>query len=350
MRKLIGIVLILLLAGLLLLVFGFDHTSAKERAGGNLSFSVQTNRVIYDETLKMITVPVRPNKTLTSQKVRVLLTYGWDGNGHSEKVIGETVLTNVDWFSGVENYLRIQAEMVIDEIKSMDKVDLVVIYDGETTITENLKPSQWQVITPPSSSETTNSEISASSKVTEETGSSFSSIEPKFSDSQSMDPRTSTTENTSQDSQSIESSHNSSESESLNTQPVSESESSQITRSRETTATTGTTTVSEAASEELSDSETKPNKLAPNQSQSSKLSVSSNDPAGKQLAKASSSMKKEQEQRTKTSSAKEVNGAVLPKTGSKNTSIYYILFGLGVVILAVFLYWLNRKLFSDERQ
>jgi LPXTG-motif cell wall-anchored protein len=306
--------------------------------------------VIYDEALKVITIPVRPNKTLTSQKVRVLLTYGWDGNGHSEKVIGETVLTNVDWFSGIENYLRIHAEMVIDEIKSMDKVDLVVIYDGETTITENLKPSQWQVITPPSSSETTNSEISASSKVTEETGSSFSSIEPKFSDSQSTDPRTSTTENTGRDSQSIESSHNSSESESLNTQPVSESESSQITRSRETTATTGTTTVSEAASEELSDSETKPNKLAPNQSQSSKLSVSSNDPAGKQLAKASSSVKKEQEQPTKTSSAKEVNGAVLPKTGSKNTSIHYILFGLGVVILAVFLYWLNRKLFSDERQ
>lgn len=265
-------------------------------------------------------------------------------------MIGETVLTNVDWFSGVENYLRIHAEMVIDEIKSMDKVDLVVIYDGETTITENLKPSQWQVITPPSSSETTNSEISASSMVTEETGSSFSSIEPKFSDSQSTDPRTSTTENTSQDSQSIESSHNSSESESLNTQPVSESESSQITRSRETTATTGTTTVSEAASEELSDSETKPNKLAPNQSQSSKLSISSNDPAGKQLAKASSSVKKEQEQRTKTSSAKEVNEAVLPKTGSKTTSIRYIFFGLGVVILAVFLYWLNRKLFSDERQ
>ncbi|MBZ0322420.1 LPXTG cell wall anchor domain-containing protein [Enterococcus casseliflavus] len=348
MRKLVGIVLILLLAGLLLLVFGFDHTSAKERAGGNLSFSVQTNRVIYDETLKLITVPVRPNKTLTSQKVRVLLTYGWDGNGHSEKVIGETVLTNVDWFSGVENYLRIRAEMVIDEIKSMDKVDLVVIYDGETTITENLKPSQWQVITPPSSSKTTNSEISASSKVTEETGSSFSSIEPKFSDSQSTDPRTSTTENTSQDSQSIESSHNSSESESLNTQPVSESESSQITRSRETTATTGTTTVSEAASEDLSDSETKPNNLAPNQSQSSERSVSSNDSTGKQLAKASSSVK--QEQRTKTSSAKEVNADVLPKTGSKNTSIRYILFGLGVVILAVFLYWLNRKLFSDERQ
>lgn len=348
MRKLVGIVLILLLAGLLLLVFGFDHTSAKERAGGNLSFSVQTNRVIYDETLKLITVPVRPNKTLTSQKVRVLLTYGWDGNGHSEKVIGETVLTNVDWFSGVENYLRIHAEMVIDEIKSIDKVDLVVIYDGETTITENLKPSQWQVITPPISSETTNSEISASSKVTEETGSSFSSIESKFSDSQSTDPRTSTTENTSQDSQSIESSHNSSESESLNTQPVSESESSQITRSRETIATTGTTTVSEAASEELSDAETKPNKLAPNQSQSSERSVSSNDSAGKQLAKASSSVK--QEQRTKTSSAKEVNADVLPKTGSKNTSIRYILFGLGVVILAVFLYWLNRKLFSDERQ
>ncbi|WP_313265736.1 LPXTG cell wall anchor domain-containing protein, partial [Enterococcus sp.] len=131
-------------------------------------------------------------------------------------------------------------------------------------------------------------------------------------------------------------------------QPVSESESSQITRSRETIATTGTTTVSEAASEELSDAETKPNKLAPNQSQSSERSVSSNDSAGKQLAKASSSVK--QEQRTKTSSAKEVNADVLPKTGSKNTSIRYILFGLGVVILAVFLYWLNRKLFSDERQ
>ncbi|WP_416241460.1 LPXTG cell wall anchor domain-containing protein [Enterococcus casseliflavus] len=58
----------------------------------------------------------------------------------------------------------------------------------------------------------------------------------------------------------------------------------------------------------------------------------------------------EQEQPTETSSAKEVNGAVLPKTGSKNTSIRYLLFGLGVVILTVFLYWLNRKLFSDERQ
>ena len=349
MRKLVGVVLILLLAGLLLLEFGFDHTSAKERAGGNLSFSVQTNRVIYDEALKVITIPVRPNKTLTSQNVCIRLTYGWDGNGHSEKVIGETYLTNVDWFSGVENYLRIYAEMAIDEIKSADKVDLVVVYDGETTITENLKPSQWQVITPPSSSERTNSEISASSKVSEETGSSFSSIEPKFSDSQSTDPRTSTTENTSQDSQSIESSHNASESENFNTQPASESESSQTIRSQEIT-TTGTTTVSEAASEDLSDSETKPNKLAPNQSQSSKRSVSSDDPAGKQLAKASSSVKMEHEQRTETSSAKEVNGALLPKTGSKNTSIRYLLFGLGVVILTVFLFWLNRKLFSDERQ
>lgn len=186
--------------------------------------------------------------------------------------------------------------------------------------------------------------------MSEETSSSFSSIEPKFSDSQSTDPRTSTTENTSQDSQSIESSHNASESENFNTQPVSESESTQITRSRETTATTGTTTVSEAASENLSDSETKPNKLPPNQSQSSKRSVSSDDPAGKQLAKASSSVKMEQEQPTETSSAKEVNGAVLPKTGSKNTSIRYLLFGLGMVILTVFLFWLNRKLFSDERQ
>ncbi len=75
-------------------------------------------------------------------------------------------------------------------------------------------------------------------------------------------------------------------------------------------------TVSKVVSENLSDSETKPNK-APNQSQSSKRSVSSNDPVGKQLAKASSSVKMEQEQRTETSSAKEVNGALLRKPAAK---------------------------------
>ncbi|MEC5316671.1 LPXTG cell wall anchor domain-containing protein [Enterococcus casseliflavus] len=348
MRKLVGVLITILLIGLLILVFGFDHTSAKERSRGNLSFSVQTNRVIYDEALKMITVPVRPNKTLTSQKVRVLLTYGWDGNGHSEKVIGETVLTKVDWFSGVENYLRIHAEMAIDEIKSMDKVDLVVIYDGETTITENLKPGHWQVTAPPSSNESTTAETSKSSNETVATSASSSSIEPKFSESQSTSPTTSEAEITSEDIQSTQSTIDISDSETVSTQPVTKSEPSQTESCQESAATAITSTEKESASSKHSDSQKKTKGLPANQSQKSQASVSSSVRTEEHQATTSSQDKKEQLQPTEISSGKEVNAAVLPKTGSKTTNLRYLLFGL-VVVLTVFLYWLKRKLFYDEK-
>ena len=61
----------------------------------------------------------------------------------------------------------ISAELSIDEIKSKDKVDLIVFYDGQMTITENLKPSSWTVVGPSSSTDSTSSESSTDSTSSE---------------------------------------------------------------------------------------------------------------------------------------------------------------------------------------
>lgn len=135
-------------------------TSANERTNENLSFTVKTDRIVYDVTQQVITIPIKPNKSVNASDIHAVLTYGWDGNGSSEKVIGEVYLKDVQWTAGIEYTIMISAELSIDEIKSKDKVDLIVFYDGQMTITENLKPSSWTVVGPSSSTDSTSSESS----------------------------------------------------------------------------------------------------------------------------------------------------------------------------------------------
>ena len=161
-------------------------TSANERANENLSFTVKTDRIVYDMTQQVITIPIKPNKSVNASDVHAVLTYGWDGNGSSEKVIGEVYLKDVQWTAGIEYTIMISAELSIDEIKSKDKVDLIVFYDGQMTITENLKPSSWTVVGPSSSTDSTSSESSTESTSSEsstENTNSESSTESTSSES-----------------------------------------------------------------------------------------------------------------------------------------------------------------------
>ncbi|MCH0350586.1 peptidase, partial [Enterococcus faecium] len=124
--------------------------------------------------------------SVNASDVHAVLTYGWDGNGSSEKVIGEVYLKDVQWTAGIEYTIMISAELSIDEIKSKDKVDLIVFYDGQMTITENLKPSSWTVVGPPSSTDSTSSESSTentSGESSTESTSSESSTENTSSES-----------------------------------------------------------------------------------------------------------------------------------------------------------------------
>lgn len=137
-------------------------------------------------TQQVITIPIKPNKSVNASDVHAVLTYGWDGNGSSEKVIGEVYLKDVQWTAGIEYTIMISAELSIDEIKSKDKVDLIVFYDGQMTITENLKPSSWTVVGPSSSTDSTSSESSTESTSSEsstENTSNESSTESTSSES-----------------------------------------------------------------------------------------------------------------------------------------------------------------------
>ena len=161
-------------------------TSANERTNENLSFTVKTDRIVYDVTQQVITILIKTNKSVNVSDIHAVLTYGWDGNGSSEKVIGEVYLKDVQWTAGIEYTIMISAELSIDEIKSKDKVDLIVFYDGQMTITENLKPSSWTVVGPSSSTDSTSSESSTESTSSEsntESTSSESSTESTSSES-----------------------------------------------------------------------------------------------------------------------------------------------------------------------
>ena len=188
-------------------------TSANERANENLSFTVKTDRIVYDMTQQVITIPIKPNKSVNASDVHAVLTYGWDGNGSSEKVIGEVYLKDVQWTAGIEYTIMISAELSIDEIKSKDKVDLIVFYDGQMTITENLKPSSWTVVGPSSSTDSTSSESSTESTSSESSTENTSS--ESSTDSTSSESSTeSTSSESSTDSTSSESSTESTSSES----------------------------------------------------------------------------------------------------------------------------------------
>ena len=174
MKKTATVLFVILGLSIIAAMIGIS-TSANERANENLSFTVKTDRIVYDMTQQVITIPVKPNKSVNASDVHTVLTYGWDGNGSSEKVIGEVYLKDVQWTAGIEYTIMISAELSIDEIKSKDKVDLIVFYDGQMTITENLKPSSWTVVGPPSSTDSTSSESSTENTSSESSTESTSS-------------------------------------------------------------------------------------------------------------------------------------------------------------------------------
>ena len=174
MKKTATVLFVILGLSIIAAMIGIS-TSANERTNENLSFTVKTDRIVYDVTQQVITIPIKPNKSVNASDIHAVLTYGWDGNGSSEKVIGEVYLKDVQWTAGIEYTIMISAELSIDEIKSKDKVDLIVFYDGQMTITENLKPSSWTVVGPSSSTDSTSSESSTESTSSESNTESTSS-------------------------------------------------------------------------------------------------------------------------------------------------------------------------------
>ncbi len=223
MKKTATVLFVILGLSIIAAMIGIS-TSANERTNENLSFTVKTDRIVYDVTQQVITIPIKPNKSVNASDIHAVLTYGWDGNGSSEKVIGEVYLKDVQWTAGIEYTIMISAELSIDEIKSKDKVDLIVFYDGQMTITENLKPSSWTVVGPSSSTDSTSSESST------ESTSSESSTESTSSESNTE----STSSESSTDSTSSESSTESTSSES-NTESTSSESSTENTSSESST-------------------------------------------------------------------------------------------------------------------
>ncbi len=226
MKKTATVLFVILGLSIIAAMIGIS-TSANERTNENLSFTVKTDRIVYDVTQQVITIPIKPNKSVNARDIHAVLTYGWDGNGSSEKVIGEVYLKDVQWTAGIEYTIMISAELSIDEIKSKDKVDLIVFYDGQMTITENLKPSSWTVVGPSSSTDSTSSESSTESTSSEsstESTSSESSTESTSSESNTE----STSSESSTDSTSSESSTDSTSSESSTGNTSSESSTGKV--------------------------------------------------------------------------------------------------------------------------
>ncbi|EGP5129262.1 LPXTG-anchored fibrinogen/nidogen-binding adhesin SgrA [Enterococcus faecium] len=241
MKKTATVLFVILGLSIIAAMIGIS-TSANERANENLSFTVKTDRIVYDMTQQVITIPVKPNKSVNASDVHAVLTYGWDGNGSSEKVIGEVYLKDVQWTAGIEYTIMISAELSIDEIKSKDKVDLIVFYDGQMTITENLKPSSWTVVGPPSSTDSTSSESST------ENTSGESSTENTSSES--------STENTSSES-STESTSSESSTGSTSSESSTESTSSESsTGSMSSESSTGSTSSESSTDSTSSESST----------------------------------------------------------------------------------------------
>ena len=240
MKKTATVLFVILGLSIIAAMIGIS-TSANERTNENLSFTVKTDRIVYDVTQQVITIPIKPNKSVNASDIHAVLTYGWDGNGSSEKVIGEVYLKDVQWTAGIEYTIMISAELSIDEIKSKDKVDLIVFYDGQMTITENLKPSSWTVVGPPSSTDSTSSESST------ESTSSESSTENTSSESSTE----STSSESSTESTSSESSTESTSSES-STENTSSESSTESTSSESSTESTSSESSTDSTSSESS--------------------------------------------------------------------------------------------------
>ncbi|MBE8746129.1 cell wall anchor protein [Enterococcus faecium] len=249
MKKTATVLFVILGLSIIAAMIGIS-TSANERTNENLSFTVKTDRIVYDVTQQVITILIKTNKSVNASDIHAVLTYGWDGNGSSEKVIGEVYLKDVQWTAGIEYTIMISAELSIDEIKSKDKVDLIVFYDGQMTITENLKPSSWTVVGPSSSTDSTSSESSTESTSSEsstESTSSESSTESTSSESNTE----STSSESSTESTSSESSTESTSSES-NTESTSSESSTDSTSSESSTESTSSESSTDSTSSESS--------------------------------------------------------------------------------------------------
>ncbi|WP_172921399.1 LPXTG-anchored fibrinogen/nidogen-binding adhesin SgrA [Enterococcus faecium] len=226
MKKTVTVLFVILGLSIIAAMIGIS-TSANERTNENLSFTVKTDRIVYDVTQQVITILIKTNKSVNASDIHAVLTYGWDGNGSSEKVIGEVYLKDVQWTAGIEYTIMISAELSIDEIKSKDKVDLIVFYDGQMTITENLKPSSWTVVGPSSSTDSTSSESSTESTSSESSTESTSS-ESNTESTSSESSTDSTSSESSTESTSSESSTDSTSSESSTGNTSSESSTGKV--------------------------------------------------------------------------------------------------------------------------
>ena len=226
MKKTATVLFVILGLSIIAAMIGIS-TSANERTNENLSFTVKTDRIVYDVTQQVITILIKTNKSVNASDIHAVLTYGWDGNGSSEKVIGEVYLKDVQWTAGIEYTIMISAELSIDEIKSKDKVDLIVFYDGQMTITENLKPSSWTVVGPSSSTDSTSSESSTESTSSESSTESTSS-ESNTESTSSESSTDSTSSESSTESTSSESSMDSTSSESSTGNTSSESSTGKV--------------------------------------------------------------------------------------------------------------------------
>ncbi|MFS1176227.1 LPXTG-anchored fibrinogen/nidogen-binding adhesin SgrA [Enterococcus lactis] len=226
MKKTATVLFVILGLSIIAAMIGIS-TSANERTNENLSFTVKTDRIVYDVTQQVITILIKTNKSVNASDIHAVLTYGWDGNGSSEKVIGEVYLKDVQWTAGIEYTIMISAELSIDEIKSKDKVDLIVFYDGQMTITENLKPSSWTVVGPSSSTDSTSSESSTESTSSESSTESTSS-ESNTESTSSESSTDSTSSESSTESKSSESSTDSTSSESSTGNTSSESSTGKV--------------------------------------------------------------------------------------------------------------------------
>ncbi|HFD6466968.1 LPXTG-anchored fibrinogen/nidogen-binding adhesin SgrA [Enterococcus lactis] len=226
MKKTATVLFVILGLSIIAAMIGIS-TSANERTNENLSFTVKTDRIVYDVTQQVITILIKTNKSVNASDIHAVLTYGWDGNGSSEKVIGEVYLKDVQWTTGIEYTIMISAELSIDEIKSKDKVDLIVFYDGQMTITENLKPSSWTVVGPSSSTDSTSSESSTESTSSESSTESTSS-ESNTESTSSESSTDSTSSESSTESTSSESSTDSTSSESSTGNTSSESSTGKV--------------------------------------------------------------------------------------------------------------------------
>ncbi|MDQ8237180.1 LPXTG-anchored fibrinogen/nidogen-binding adhesin SgrA [Enterococcus faecium] len=226
MKKTATVLFVILGLSIIAAMIGIS-TSANERTNENLSFTVKTDRIVYDVTQQVITILIKTNKSVNASDIHAVLTYGWDGNGSSEKVIGEVYLKDVQWTAGIEYTIIISAELSIDEIKSKDKVDLIVFYDGQMTITENLKPSSWTVVGPSSSTDSTSSESSTESTSSESSTESTSS-ESNTESTSSESSTDSTSSESSTESTSSESSTDSTSSESSTGNTSSESSTGKV--------------------------------------------------------------------------------------------------------------------------